>query len=399
MRVKILGRVRNIPDVVILFLVDLILFLFLVEFAIYFYRNTPYFNTSLAISIFIALLVPFLYFYSRYRRIQESEKYFPQFLKDLADIHRTGMSIVQSVYSVSKQEYGPLSPHIKKLAIRLSWGVPFEEAFQRFAEETGSPLIKSAVLIILEAFSSGGNVPEVLETVAEDTRKMKDMQEEKKSRFANFVGTMYVVFLVSIGLSYVLLDVLMPEMPVLPSFKFNFGGAGLPSASTGVSSIPESAMKTLFLHLMIIQAIISGFMAGLIGEGSWTAGLKHVLIMGFLTLVLFQIFILPVDPVDRIGRTIAKLTVATNTTIQLGTYYVEKNITVADIQNFIKNYHKGFGGVHRSFSITFQQIPPCKPCQEGLVTVRPDGVFIKKPVYLSFKVVSSGKGSVTVYVS
>ncbi len=396
MRIKLFGRVRELPDWLPLIILDILISIPLFIYVILTFRDTPYFSTLTALVFFLVVLIPFIYFYRQHLRLLEKEKYFPQFLKDLADLQHTGLSLVRAVYHTTRQNYGALSPHIKKLAVRLSWGVPFEDAFKLFAQETGSEKIKSAVLIILEAFASGGNIPSILETVAEDLRRINALQEERKARFGPFVSTMYVVFLLSIALSYILLNVLIPEIPVMPTFSLKFSLGGSPSLGKA-SSIPEFKLKMLFLHLLIVEAIITGLLAGIVAEGSWTAGLKYVLIMSFVAILLFHLFILPVDPVDRLGRTLAKMPPTMTLTVDLGKYHVEKNILKRDIQEFIKNY-KVFGFLERNIPFDFEVEPTCKPCVKGLVQVTEDGIYIKKPVYLNFKVVSNGDGTFTVRV-
>lgn len=396
MRIKLFGKVREIPEWLPLIILDILIVTPLLVYVVVTFRDTPYFSTLIALVFFLLVLIPFVYFYRRRLLILEKEKNFPQFLKDLADLQHTGLSLVRAVYHTTKQNYGALSPHIKKLAVRLSWGVPFEDAFKMFADETGSEKIKSAVLIILEAFESGGNIPNILETVAEDLRRINALQEERKTRFGPFVSTMYVVFLLSIALSYILLNVLIPEIPVMPSFSLKFSLGGSPTLGKA-SSIPEYKLKMLFLHLLIVEAIITGLLAGIVAEGSWTAGLKYVLVMSFVAILLFHIFILPVDPVDRIGRTLAKMPPTMTLVVDLGKYHVDKNILKKDIQDFIKNY-KLFGFLERNVSFDFEVEATCKPCIKGIVRVTNDGIFISKPVYLNFKVVSNGDGTFTVRV-
>ncbi len=378
MKLKLFGRVREIPDILIILLFDLILAIVLFWILNTFYIDTPYYQNFLVLSIFTVLLLPFVYFYLNYRRIREKEKYFPQFLKDLADAHRTGLSLVRAVYHISSHHYGPLTPHVKRLAIQMSWGVPFEDAFRKFAKETGSPMIESATLIILEAFSSGGKTADVLETVAEDFRILSDIKEERKSKFSPFVGTMYVVILISLGMSYILLNILLPDMSILPTFSLNLSPTQ--AAPAGVTTIPETTLKVLFLHMMLIEAVISGMLAGILGEGSWSAGIKHVLIMAFIVIIVFQLVIIPINPVERIQRALEKMPSSVNVTIDLGRIYLEQSIPrdAFDV----------------NLSINFVKSPGC--C-EG-IEVNEDGIFVKQPEYVNLKVVSDGKGSATIYV-
>jgi hypothetical protein len=48
--------------------------------------------------------------------------------------------------------------------------------------------------------------------------------------------------------------------------------------------------------------------------------------------------------------------------------------------------------------VSFQLNPPCPPCEKGYVEVRKDAVIVKKPSYLTFKVVNNGDGTATVFV-
>ncbi len=399
MKVKIGGRVREIPEILIYLMVALGVVALLHRFVVSPLADTPYYPSLILLEFLILSLVPFLYVYREYTKIREKERYFPQFLKDLADVQRSGLSLVQAVYNVSEHHYGPLTEDVKRLAVRLSWGVSFEEAFQKFAKETKSRLIASAVLIILEAFSSGGKIADILDTVAADIRTTHELREERKARFSPFVGTIYVVFLLSLGLAHILLNVLLPEIPVLPTFNLNFSAGGLPTTGGGSStvSVQEMPFKILFLHLLIIQAIVSGLLAGIVGEGSLTAGLKHVFIMGFIAVVFFQLVIFPVDPVDRIGRAIGKMPGTFNMSIDLGEYYVEKNITAQAIEDFVRDYRRNFGRTMVP-EVRFQEDVPCGPCMEGLVSVKKDIVVVKEPTYLSFRVVNNGDGTVTVFV-
>ena len=59
-------------------------------------------------------------------------------------------------------------------------------------------------------------------------------------------------------------------------------------------SMPTSSpadLKRIFLHLTIVQGFFSGLVAGKMGEGSISAGLKHSLIMMLLGFVALKFFL------------------------------------------------------------------------------------------------------------
>jgi flagellar protein FlaJ len=58
-----------------------------------------------------------------------------------------------------------------------------------------------------------------------------------------------------------------------------------------LSGLTLTEVKNLFLQMALIEAIFGGFGAGKLGEGSFSGGFKHVLIMAAMTVVIFVVFV------------------------------------------------------------------------------------------------------------
>ncbi len=397
LRIKIGGRVFHIPIFAVLFAVSLLLSLLILYVGAQTFYGTPHFYTVLLISVLTFILPLAGYLYIEYRRIRQMERMFPQFLRDLADAQRAGMTLPQAVVSVSKVHYGPLSEEVRKMANQISWGVPFDEALTRFAERSGSNMIKAAVRLILEAYMAGGDIASILYTVAEDSKKVHLLREERKTRFSGFIVTMYAVFLIYLVLVSILLNTLIPELPTLPQV----GGESVFGISTHPTQrIEEGDMRTILFHLTIIEAVFSGIIAGLAGEGSILAGAKHAFVMILIALLAFQVLIPLPDPADRLARVILKAPPMKGASIYVGKYFVEKNITVDDIKEAMADYVSSFGLPFlkpEEKEIQFVR-GKCAPCDENRVFVRPDAVIVNVPSYLTFTVQPVG-GVYRVYVS
>jgi len=54
-----------------------------------------------------------------------------------------------------------------------------------------------------------------------------------------------------------------------------------------VLGIDIDAIKTILFHMSIVEALFAGIVAGKIGEGSFGAGIKHVVILIIITMVVF----------------------------------------------------------------------------------------------------------------
>ena len=59
----------------------------------------------------------------------------------------------------------------------------------------------------------------------------------------------------------------------------------------GLSGLTLPAVKDLFLQMALIEAIFGGFGAGKLGEGSFSGGFKHVLIMAGITVAVFVLLV------------------------------------------------------------------------------------------------------------
>jgi len=324
--------------------------------------------------------------YYRYVTITAKEYYFPQFLKDLADGVRAGLPLPQAVLNVSKINYGPLSEDVNKLATYVSWGIPFEDALTRFAKRTGSKMIQSSVQLILEAYRAGGGIADILDTMAEDAGHIHSLREERKTKFSGFISTLYAVYIIFLLITVILVNILLPELPTLPSFG---GSGGLFGASgTSTSAIPEDVLNAIFFNMAIIEAVFAGILAGVAGEGSVSAGIKHAIILSFIGIAIFQLFIPVPDPVDRLSRAMVKLPVNVSASTDIGRFFTDENITVGVIRSYVSDYMKSTG-IHISTErvvphIRFVQDPRCDACAKGYVRVLPDALIVYKPTYLDY---------------
>ena len=408
MNIKVrIGKRKYTVDTFGLILAGSLLVALIITVYAFRYVGTPYLSKMLFFAL-LSLIIPIgMYLYYKHVKIQNKEYYFPQFLKDLADGVRAGLSLPQAVMNVSKINYGALTEDVKKLATHISWGVPFDEAIRKFADRTGSKMIKSSVDLIIEAYAAGGGIADILDTVAEDAAKIHSLREERKTRFSGFISTMYAVYIIFLVIVVILTNTLIPEIPTVPKYgPPESASSGIFKGLTGVAprSVPENELIALFFGLAMIEAVFSGLLAGVAGEGSVVAGIKHALVLVLIGIFVFQIFVPFPDPKDRIARAIAKMPVSVAASVNVGEFFVENNITSKDILQNVNKYLRKMNlpSFEKSIlSIRFEENPQgCEPCAEGKVDVNVDSIIVNKPTYLSFVVrTDPARNTYVVYVS
>nr|WP_319375143.1 type II secretion system F family protein [uncultured Methanoregula sp.] len=218
-------------------------------------------------------------------RIRNLENALPNFFRDLAGMNDSGMTLPNAVHLVASAEYGALTPHIRKLDNEMSWGVTFVEALYRFGKGLGTKMADRSVDLIAKASKAGGDVSEVLRAAAKDTFEVVNLQTERSNNMLIYV----IIVLVSFAVFLFVIAILVS------SFLSTMATAGAAAAAAGASGfmgkIDMFTYKRLFSHAAILQGFFSGLVAGQMGEGRVTAGLKYCALMVIIAWITFRFFI------------------------------------------------------------------------------------------------------------
>ena len=257
------------------------------------------------ISIFVIVIPIFLQSYSQFVWIRALEEQFPNFVRDLADSIRSGMSFKEAIDIATKANYGKLTEEVQNMSNRLAWGTDLLRVFEIFGKRVErSKLITESLNIIIESYQSGGNVSATLTSVARDMVRFKEIEAERRSLTKQHVMIMYGVFFMFLGIAVMIIFVMVPMIRTQPTtgtgaFGMRFENPCESSyifpcplfTSIGlILGLPEGITlyyTALFFTVVIIQGIFTGLIAGQLGEGSAVAGSKHSLIMATVALGVF----------------------------------------------------------------------------------------------------------------
>ncbi len=225
-----------------------------------------------------------IYEFFRLRKVRKIDDRFPDFVRDLAESRRAGMTFTKAIMYSSKGNYGVLSDEIKKIAMQISWGSSVEDALRAFSKRINTKLITRTISLIIEASRSGGNVADVLDAASKDAREIKLLESERRASMLSYVAVVYVSMFVFMVIILVLSVSLIPNMVGENSFGAgNYGGGG--------NSISQIAVTQLFYTAAIVQSVFMGIVAGVFEEGDIISGVKHVFIMILITFIVFKIFL------------------------------------------------------------------------------------------------------------
>lgn len=224
---------------------------------------------------------------NRRKKIREIEVRLPEFLRDVAEAGRFGMTLASAIKVASRGRYGRLTPEIRRMAAQIDWGVPASEAMRLFAERVDTPLVKRMTSIIIKANDAGGSVADVLTMVAHDARETMLNQAERKISMSTYMMVIYIAFAVFIATIFILNTTFLPKMMEAgQSVAAGAEKAGIDINS--LSTIQTSVIPTiqlLFILSVVIHALGDGILAGVLSDGQISTGMKHSFIMLLIGLI------------------------------------------------------------------------------------------------------------------
>jgi archaeal flagellar protein FlaJ len=221
------------------------------------------------------------------KKEQGTREMFLEFSRNLAESVATGTPISKSIINMQNNNYGELSPNVKKLANQIFLGIPVSQAMETFASDVGSKVISRAVALIREAERAGGEIDYILDSVAKSIAEVDKLRKERKAAVYSLVVQGYIIFFIFIGIMLVM------QFQILP-LASSAGGIGRFTLNdlSATTELPDSdgvnteSLSRPFLFLLISQGLLAGLTIGKLAEGTIKAGLKHSFFLVAITFLV-----------------------------------------------------------------------------------------------------------------
>ena len=269
---------------------------------------------------FFFLLYPASYYWEKVEtRKNEIEAKFPDFLRDMAEYWKGGLSMTVAVQTLVKSEYGALNDEVKKMSDQLSWGIKFSDVIKQFADRVGTPLVKRAITLIAEADRAGGKISDILVTAANDSREIKFLEGERTRAIGSYIAVIWTSYFVFLGVITLLGKIFIPAIAKSNSGDEGAGDTG--GANIGnmtIRSIDPLFFVTVFYYGVTMQAIGNGSMAGLMANGRFSAGFKHSGMMIIAALLAFNLLVFSPDLIGDSSHAFAQVITTSDSTYTIG---------------------------------------------------------------------------------
>jgi len=246
--------------------------------------ETKFFFLMIGLGVISGLLPFVLSLMREARELNEKEQMFLEFSRNLVESVKTGTPISKSIINIKDKPYGVLSQHVNKLANQVYMGIPLSIALQVFSKDINNRTISRAITLIGQAEKSGGEISEVLESVAEAVNTSDKLKKERKAAISTLVVQGYIIFFVF------MIIVLVMQFKIIPLLSGiqNIGAIGSQIGISGGGDLNnvQTEISNSFLYLILIQGLFSGLTIGKLSEESLKAGVKHSFALMMISFVI-----------------------------------------------------------------------------------------------------------------
>lgn len=251
---------------------------------------TRRFLNLLALSL-MAFIGPYGFYMARQqKRIKAIERRVPDFLRDVAEAGRFGMTLSEAIVVAAQGRYGVLTDEIRRMAAQIQWGVPATDALRLFAERVKTPLVERVVAIIVKASDAGGEVADVLTMVSHDAKETQLTDDERRIEMSTYIAVIYISFGVFLVTIFILGATFLPKM-LEASGQIGEGDSSIISASPLPQNLPEIIfnIEIAFFIAVLVHAMGDGILAGVLDSGKIANGFRHSFIMLIIAVAGFQL--------------------------------------------------------------------------------------------------------------
>ncbi len=300
-------------DILLILLVSISLIVS--AYLIYTYGFQPTYIFASSALILLSFLPYSIIKYVETKRMKEMESRFPDFLRDLSENIKAGMTLVDSIKFLAKTDYGELSKEIRRTAVRLNW-INIKDAMIEMRNRLSrSPLMARGLDVLIEAYVSGGNLPKTLDSLSRATYELKSVEDDRKAILSEQSIMIIVISLIFIGITVGLFKLIVPIIAAQTGEYMSF---------LRVGEVSIDYYRQLFFVAIIIQSVMGGILSGYVSDNSFAVGMRNAVILLGIALLIYGIGILPKNVAFDVNVLSGTVKVGNYVEI-IGSFYVDGN--------------------------------------------------------------------------
>ncbi|MCD6324406.1 MAG: type II secretion system F family protein [Desulfurococcales archaeon] len=186
------------------------------------------------------------------------------FLRDLSEVRKTGLSPEKCIISLANRDYGNLTPVVNKAAAALTSGMSLESALRRVLKKVHEWFVIAIFRFLTDSITVGGGSPDIIDALSRFTQDLAEAEVEMRRRLRAYIMMPYFGTMLLASSPIIIINLLL-------------------QASKNVTANQLAPLILVLSAGTLINAVIMGLVAGKVSELNTAAGFKHAAIMTILS--------------------------------------------------------------------------------------------------------------------
>lgn len=230
---------------------------------------------AVAITLIISAVPPAIIHQKIAGKKSSMEKGIANFLRDLTETRKTGLSPEACIANLSDRDYGAFSKELKKMSSDIGWGIPMRNVIMDFVKKTRSWMSQIVMFLLLEAIDVGGGTISMIESLARFNNMTQEVEKEKKMSVRPYMLIPYFAAILLVATTLMTL--------IFTTQTIGMGG------ETAAASTNTEFLTLIFTVSVITHCYLIGLVAGKISEESLAAGFKHSALLVVIAIVASKV--------------------------------------------------------------------------------------------------------------
>jgi len=231
---------------------------------------------AVAIALMVSAVPPAIVHQKIASKKASMESGISNFLRDLTETRKTGLSPESCISNLSGRDYGAFSKELHKISSDISWGIPLRNVIMEFVKKTKSWMSQIVMFLLLEAIDVGGGTISMIESLARFNNMTQAVEKEKKMNVRPYMMMPYFGAILLVATTLMML-------------MFTLDTVNMTEATTATASTNVDFLTLIFTVSVTTHCYIIGLVAGKISEESLAAGFKHSALLVLIAIVASEV--------------------------------------------------------------------------------------------------------------
>ncbi|MDI3544186.1 MAG: archaeal flagellar protein FlaJ [Candidatus Woesearchaeota archaeon] len=259
-----------------------------------FFKVFGYLFLALGASLLIVFVVFYSFFeYRIYERTVSMEKVLPDFLRQVSQNLKAGLTLDRALWNSIDPSYKELSFEIRLMAKRVMVGEDLVSALFEFAKKYNSAELLRTFSLLAESNKSGSEMAHIVDNIVDSLEKNKVLEDEIRA-----TSTAYTIFisLIVIAILPLLFSITYNLLGVLGSMAESFSAVGnvqnvnlpLNLAELKISFDPQ-LVNFFIIGAILVSSFTASMLVSVIRGGNFRGTLRYVVIYCPLSIIVYRL--------------------------------------------------------------------------------------------------------------